>query len=135
MSVCWACGEDVYRSLCDVCDAPTWNGFVQDEPVRGPGVYLLVAECGMWKIGVSRNVAARVGQLRREAAKVGEIVAFVACLPGADRRIETWLHEMFRLDRDAHWAKAEALPHPTEWFWPSRGLTELISNRFFVVLG
>lgn len=70
---CWACGEPAPRKLCEYCDAPPWAGTVIDHPVDRGGVYLIAAECGLWKIGLSNlSVADRTDDLIRKAKGRGE---------------------------------------------------------------
>jgi hypothetical protein len=126
---CWACDRYVahlYReNTCRTCGAPPWGGTVIPEHHGGTGVYILAAECGLWKVGYSQSAQRRVLSIIQQAAYYDVRVRYVACLAGADRTIEQWLHKTFAQTHDAHSATAECLPHPTEWFWPDPGLNAL----------
>jgi hypothetical protein len=59
----------------------------------------------MFKIGISKCVPMRV-------ANFGKRVELVTVLWGANRHVESWLHDMFADGR---------VPAHTEWFWATHG--------------
>lgn len=128
---CWACGADTGGyELCWSCGAPPYAGEVDDGMYAGPGVYVIRSSTGLLKIGESnKSIRTRVKGLPRETAKSYLHCGYVACFPDASLAVERWLHALLGASRDPMWARAEGLPHPTEWFWPNPSLTALLSGR------
>lgn len=126
---CWACGIYQPRELsCAECDAPPWMD------TSGPGgVYIVQAECGLVKIGLSKkNVRVRVFQLAREAEKRGHRLELLDVLWGATWHVERWLHTVFLDVRDIPAALEAGLPNHTEWFWSTPALDRLSTSVEFM---
>lgn len=120
---------------CWYCGAPPWSGFVESRWTVDdrPGVYVLATDVGMYKIGMSqRGVAGRVEHLIGRAARSGVRCWLEFWLPGASPAIERWLHQTLADTRDRSWARAELLPHPSEWFWPTPALRALADGDWIV---
>ena len=124
--LCWACAEGFIAASCDVCGAPAWH----EDAAAAAGVYVLAAECGMYKIGWSGfGVARRVAALQKEGH---ERFVVVCVLYAASEHVERWLHGVFGDVRDPSMARAWGLPCHTEWFWPTPSLHRLIAETEFI---
>ena len=125
---CWACDYEplVPEPACEYCGAPVC---ISD---GRPSVYVLAAACGLWKVGISVNVPARLKQLRSEAWRGSRDFQLLVVVPGAGREVERWLHSLLRDVRDPGWARAEGLPSHTEWFWPTPTLRRMVAGLEFV---
>jgi hypothetical protein len=129
---CWACGGYAsYRGECAYCRAPQWYGRYSHQPVDGPGVYVLLSQCGMAKIGVS---TVSVWERARRLCKLaGSPCWHAVCLEDAGYPVEKWLHRVLAETCDPGWARNEGLPHPSEWFWPTPALHTLIWDSDYLV--
>lgn len=84
----------------------------------------------MCKIGMSKKgVAGRVAHLIGRAEASGTACWLEFWLPDATPRVEWWLHRALIETRDPGWARAEYLPHPSEWFWPTPALRALARDE------
>jgi hypothetical protein len=127
---CWACAYDCDQfGTCPDCGAPSWP--TQREATTR-GVYILQAECGLVKIGISGTVARRITALRRKA---DERLDVLTVLWGASIYVEIWLHGRFTETCDESFAEAHGLPNHTEWFWPTPALRRLAEDREFIFEG
>lgn len=106
---CYVCGTPGWPRYCPVCDAPLGLE-------RGTTVYVLRAECGLYKIGHTEGAVRR--RYRTIWQKSGQPIALARTIPQASWLVETWLHRWFESMRTEQEARSRGLVNPSEWFKP-----------------